>query len=185
MLLFATLASAKIIVLEFDYANQSLECLGYSVQRGFPDDHRLFPDEGYRYELRAANGTVLDSFFFQPPDGYFYDEINLTTGEMTGGFTPFENVSFSLAAKHFGEAQKILVFKEENVVCSFTIAAPSPTPSPQPSIRVPTATPAATLPPTPSPAAEETDWKPVVQAVTLLALVALAALLLVYFKKKS
>ncbi len=144
-LVFLPSVAGDVFTLHFHYANGTLYCDGYSEQNGFPDDYRLFPENGtFGYALVAQNGTVLDSFSFDAPLGYFYDEFN-ASGRVGGGYRELENASFSLNARRL-QGARISISKAGKTLCLYdvptesaseepTIPTLETTPTMQPAVR--------------------------------------------------
>ena len=179
LLALVSAAGATTLVVEMNYSNGTLSCLSAAPQNGFADDYRLFPNGGrFSYRLYAANGGVLDSFYFDAPM-VWWDGVD-ENGTMIGGTMEGEG-AFSVSAKHFDDASRLIVKDGTKVACdiSFTSATATPTAKP-------TATPSATTSATPAPTAQPAANADIGTAsfLALLALLCLAGLFLIGRKRR-
>ncbi|VVB67755.1 Uncharacterised protein [Candidatus Norongarragalina meridionalis] len=173
--LFAGVGATTLVV-EMNYSNGTLSCLSAEPQAGFPDDYRMFPNEGrFSYRLYAANGSMLDSFYFDAPTVH-WDALD-ENGTMIGGEETVDG-TFDISAKHFGNAARLVVKDGSKVACDISFASATPT-------ATSTATPAATATPTSLPTArpaETNDGTALILAA--VGLVLLAAFLLIGRKRR-
>ena len=110
LVVFGSLAFAagdKVYILDLKYDKGSITLVNQTIQYGFYPDRIIQPEEGYKCEVIAKDGSLLYSFSFDAPLKENVDVSVPEKEELTGGLIVYDKQNFALVIPYFDDAKEI------------------------------------------------------------------------------